>query len=55
VAFARWLDLDFAVWCDLQSDGIIRGSAKWTYQRHAAAASYKVMSQTLKISREHDG
>jgi len=25
VAFARWLDAKFAVWCDLQIDAIIRG------------------------------
>jgi hypothetical protein len=25
VAFARWLDVDFAVWCDEQIDSIMRG------------------------------
>lgn len=55
VNFARWLDPEFAVWCDFQIDEIIRGSTNWRYQRHAAAASYKVMTQMLKASRDHDG
>lgn len=25
VAFARWLDLRFAVWCDLHIDALLRG------------------------------
>lgn len=25
VTFARWLDIDFAVWCDLRIDGLMRG------------------------------
>ncbi|SHE99391.1 ORF11CD3 domain-containing protein [Modicisalibacter ilicicola DSM 19980] len=25
VAFARWLDVDFAVWCDLHIDSLLRG------------------------------
>ncbi len=25
VAFARWLDVDFAVWCDLHIDALLRG------------------------------
>lgn len=27
VAFARWLDVDFAVWCDEQIDSIMRGQS----------------------------
>lgn len=55
VHFARWLDVDFAVWCDMQIDEIIRGSMDWKLQRHAAASSYKVMSQMLRESRIQDG
>ena len=47
VPFARWLDDDFAVWCDMQIDAIIRGTNDWKRLRHAAAASYKVMGQML--------
>lgn len=28
VPFARWLNVDFAVWCDLQIDGIIRNGIR---------------------------
>jgi hypothetical protein len=55
VAFARWLDVEFAVWCDLQIDAIIRGTTDWRLQRHAAAASYKVMSMALKEKRQEAG
>ncbi|MBY0455485.1 MAG: KilA-N domain-containing protein [Burkholderiaceae bacterium] len=47
VAFARWLDVDFAVWCDAQIDNIIRGKDDWHSKRHAAASSSKVMSAFL--------
>lgn len=55
VPFARWLDDDFAVWCDLQIDTLIRGGLDWKIQRHAAAASYKVMTMALKETRADAG
>lgn len=55
IPFARWLDDDFAVWCDFQIDALIRGVNDWQHQRHAAAASYKVMSLALKETREQAG
>jgi len=47
VAFARWLDDDFAVWCDMQIDGIIRGTDDKKKARHISAVSYKSMSTML--------
>ncbi|WP_084261756.1 KilA-N domain-containing protein [Zymobacter palmae] len=32
VVFARWLDVDFAVWCDLQVDALIRGDSSLKQQ-----------------------
>lgn len=55
VAFARWLDLDFAVWCDSQIDKLLRGQGDWKRMRHEAAASHKVMCQILQLAREDDG
>lgn len=55
IPFARWLDDDFAVWCDFQIDALIRGTNDWQHQRHAAASSYKVMSLALKETRQQDG
>ena len=55
VAFARWLDPEFAVWCDFQIDELIRGSNDWTKMRHIAAASFKVMSEMLREARQLKG
>lgn len=32
VAFARWLDVDFAVWCDLHIDDLLRGNGTLRHQ-----------------------
>ena len=58
VAFARWLDVDFAVWCDEQIETIIHGEPEqndWRRLRHEAASSYKVMSDVLMESRADVG
>jgi hypothetical protein len=58
VRFAQWLDVRFAVWCDMQIDGLLRGSHPHFDRqrlRHEAAASFKVMSQILQITRESQG
>ncbi|MCM2546219.1 KilA-N domain-containing protein [Burkholderia glumae] len=58
VPFARWLDDDFAVWCDEQVDSLLRGNhPHFSRQqlRHEAAASYKLMSQVLLESRKAEG
>jgi hypothetical protein len=58
VAFARWLDTRFAVWCDLQIDCLIRGDHP-DYDRlkarDAAAASHKVMAELLRLTRLDEG
>lgn len=58
VAFARWLDPKFGVWCDLQIDALIRGKHPhndWKRLRHEAASSFKVMNQILKLTRDEAG
>lgn len=58
VMFARWLDIDFAIWCDEQIDKIIHGdpaATDWKALRHEAASSYKVMSAMLDAKRQLDG
>ena len=47
VAFARWLDVDFAVWCDMQIDSILRGTDDKKKARHISAVSYSAMSTML--------
>lgn len=55
VPFARWLDDDFAVWCDAQIDGLLRGQDDWRKLRHQTASSFKVANDILKLVRESDG
>lgn len=58
VMFARWISVDFAIWCDEQIDEIIHGkpeSNDWEKLRHQAASSYKVMSAILDSRRKIDG
>ena len=56
VAFARWLDVDFAVWCDLHIDALLRGELTEKQQldracraledgRKAASASGRALAQ----------
>lgn len=42
VAFARWLDMKFAVWCDLHIDALLRGelNEKQQFDRACKALSY---------------
>ena len=55
VNFARWLNVDFAVWCDDQIDDLLRGKTNWLGSRHQASASYRLMSDMLKLAREDEG
>jgi hypothetical protein len=55
VAFARWIDPRFAVWCDMQMDTIIRGKDDWRKLRHANASVTKVANSILQQVREAQG
>lgn len=55
VPFARWLDDDFAVWCDLQIDRIIRGELHWKSSRDMAASAAKLQAEMLQVVRAADG
>jgi hypothetical protein len=58
VAFTRWLDPKFSIWCDVQIDKLIRGTHTyhdWKKLRHEAASSFKVMNQVLDMSRQAEG
>jgi hypothetical protein len=55
VPFSRWLDDDFAVWCDAIIDELIRGKDNWHISRHASASGYKLASDTLKMVRDEAG
>ena len=51
VVFARWLDADFAVWCDAQIDTLVRGKDDWRKLRHSTASSSKVQAAMLQEVR----
>lgn len=58
VVFARWLSPDFAVWCDEQIDNILRGDHPqfdWKRLRSTAACSFRMMCDSLKLTREKRG
>ena len=58
VMYARWISVDFAIWCDERIDEIIHGKPEandWEKLRHQAASSYKVMSAILDSRRKIDG
>ncbi|MCP5197020.1 MAG: KilA-N domain-containing protein [Gammaproteobacteria bacterium] len=58
VLFARWLDARFAIWCDVQIEGLLarrHPHFDWKRQRHGASASFKVMNDALKLVRDEQG
>lgn len=58
VVFARWLSVDFAIWCDEQIDKIIHGereSIDWGMMRHASKSSNKVANEILQMVRNEQG
>ena len=55
VAFSRWLDMRFSIWCDKQIDNILRGKVDMKKMRHEAASSFKVMQSVLQLVREEKG
>lgn len=55
VAFARWLDVRFSIWCDSQIDSLIRDNQDWKKLRHESASSFKVMNAVLLLQRQMQG
>lgn len=56
VAFARWLSVDFAVWCDEQVDALLRGEqGNWQQARLQSAVGYRGLCDALVISCEERG
>ncbi|RFC32896.1 MAG: KilA-N domain-containing protein [Candidatus Nitrotoga sp. SPKER] len=58
VAFARWLDVRFGVWCDDQIFQILSGlhvHYDWKKSRHETSASFKVLGQVLQLTLQRLG
>ena len=58
VAFARWCDVNFSIWCDEQVSRIIHGDKEvidWNMMRHASKSSNKVANEILQMVRHEQG
>lgn len=56
VKFARWLDVDFEIWCDEQIDGLLRGESKpWASVRREAAIGHKAVCDAIALNCEAQG
>ena len=55
VPFARWLDVDFAIWCDDQIESIIKGNHPhfdWKRLRHKSSFTHQLLMDTLVSVRK---
>jgi hypothetical protein len=56
VAFARWLDVGFAVWCDEQVDALLRGDSKsWASARQEASIGHRAVCDAIALTCEAQG
>lgn len=56
VKFARWLSVDFEIWCDEQIDALVRGDqSKWQQARQQSAVGYRGLCEALAIAHEESG
>lgn len=56
VKFARWLSVDFEIWCDEQIDGLLRGEqGNWQQARLQSAVGYRGLCDALAIACEERG
>ena len=56
VKFARWLSVDFEIWCDEQIDALVRSESKpWASSRREAAIGYRAVCDALALNCEARG
>ncbi|MDF0729205.1 KilA-N domain-containing protein [Pseudomonas entomophila] len=56
VKFARWLSVDFEIWCDEQIDALLRGEqGSWQQARLQSAVGYRGLCDALAIACEERG
>lgn len=56
VKFARWLSVDFEIWCDEQIDALLRGDGQsWTNARREAAIGHRAVCDALALHYEARG
>ena len=55
IAFARWCDVDFAVWCDEQILELMTHNKTWQASRTESKIGFQVMQEILQAKRQADG
>ncbi|MEB0091799.1 KilA-N domain-containing protein [Pseudomonas sp. CCI4.2] len=56
VKFARWLSVDFEIWCDEQVDALVRGEINSrSVARRLAAVGYRSLCDALSITHDSIG
>lgn len=56
VKFARWLSVDFEIWCDEQVDALLRGDSKsWASARQEASIGHRAVCDAIAITCEAQG
>ena len=56
VKFARWLSVDFEIWCDEQIDALVRGESKpWASSRREASIGYRGVCDAIALNCEAQG
>lgn len=56
VKFARWLSVDFEIWCDEQIDALLRGESKpWASARREAAIGHRAVCDAIALNCEAQG
>lgn len=55
VAFARWCDIDFALWCDEQIEALITDGQVWHAERAKSSIAHQVMTEILRSKRQAEG
>ena len=55
VAFARWCDIDFALWCDEQIEALITDGRAWHAERAKSSIAHQVMTEILRSKRQAEG
>lgn len=56
VKFARWLSVDFEIWCDEQIDALVRSDqGNWQQAREQSAVGYRGLCEALAIAHEESG
>jgi hypothetical protein len=56
VKFARWLSVDFEIWCDEQIDALVRGESKpWASARRESSIGYRGVCDAVAFNCEAQG